>query len=559
MSKKKKWLRGMLYIICFFLILILCLEYFLQVSPPIIKDKSAWDLKRTQVAENYFRIGRNWILKNDYGLWEAYVEGEAFERGAILGNLAKELIVKQEKHFVAQIQELVPSSAFLYVLRYLVGFFNRALDQHIPTEFLKEIYGETHFASDSYGAIGSPYKRLLNYHAAHDIGHALKDYAIVGCTSFSCWDSLAEEGEMIVGRNFDFYVGDKFAEDKIILFVNPDSGHAFASITWGGFIGVCSGMNEMGLTVTINAAKSGLPASAKTPISIVARSILQYAQNIKEAEQIAKNFETFVSESIMIGSAQDNRTVIIEKSIEKTASFSLDGSSIICSNHYQSEAFQSDSNNIQNILHSASAYRQSRTQQLLSANYPLTIQKTADILRDINGQNNQSIGLGNEKALNQLQGHHSVIFQPNKKLIWVSTAPYQLGSYLAYDLNVVFGSENNRSTGTMNIDSLNIGPDSLIYEDRFSDYMAYREVRKQLKKLIGQKQCSTRGDSLAQKIVELNPNLYLVHQLAGDYCSLCNQKQKALGHFEMALKKEIATTEEKNQILDALKALKTKK
>src|SRR5690606_6731188 len=109
------------------------------------------------------------------------------------------------------------------------------------------------------------------------------------------------DGEMIVGRNFDFYAGDDFAKEKIIAFVNPSEGHKFMSVTWGGMIGVVSGMNDQGLTVTINAGKSEIPFVAKTPISIVTREILQYASNIEEAIEIAKKREVFVSEAIFVG------------------------------------------------------------------------------------------------------------------------------------------------------------------------------------------------------------------------------------------------------------------
>ncbi|MEI9910600.1 MAG: hypothetical protein WDO71_13545 [Bacteroidota bacterium] len=43
-----------------------------------------------------------------------------------------------------------------------------------------------------------------------------------------------------------------------------------------------------------------------------------------------------------------------------------------------------------------------------------------------------------KKPLNQLIAHHSIVFEPQKLLVWVSTSPWQLGQYVAYDLKKVF-------------------------------------------------------------------------------------------------------------------------
>jgi hypothetical protein len=557
MTRLKKWGKRLRNFLIFAILFVLFLEWWLNIAPPEIEDTSAWELKRIEQAPDFYSIDNNWLLKNKHGLWEAYIEGKPFERGAILGNLAQELIKQQEVYFVRQIKNIISSESFLYLLRYLVGFFNRNIDEFIPLEYQQEIYGETYFCSDEFNSIGSNYERILNYHAAHDIGHALKDYAVVGCTSFSAWEEKSADSSLILGRNFDFYVGDDFAKDKIILFINPEEGYKLATITWGGFLGVVSGMNEKGLTVTLNAAKSGLPSSAKTPISIVARKILQYAKNIDEAFEIAKQHETFVSESLMIGSAEDGYTAIIEKSVNKIALHRSDSASIICSNHYQSDSFKIDVDNRNNIETSASNYRQIHTRNLLNESSNLDYLEVAKILRDKQGHQGKDIGFGNEKALNQLLGHHSVIFMPEKRLIWVSTAPYQLGEFVAYDLNTVFNL-NTLPNQSLGIDSLLVPEDPFARSLEFQNYVDFRQLKKELTLLANNGSDYTEADvKKAARIIELNPDYYHAYELAGNFYKAKGLYPKAIAAYTEALTKEVATKIEEAAIEEHLSDSKT--
>ena len=130
-------------------------------------------------------------------------------------------------------------------------------------------------------------------------------------------NSKSKDNALLIGRNFDFYVGDAFAKQREILICRPDSGYKFVNITWPGFIGCVSGMNEKGITVTLYAAPTEVPSATASPIAIVAREILQYAATIDEAYAIASKRKTFVSESILIGSGMENRSIIIECDILK--------------------------------------------------------------------------------------------------------------------------------------------------------------------------------------------------------------------------------------------------
>lgn len=542
------------------LILLFCawFIYRVKLTEPKITNIAQYENLKVTVLHDSLRIcGQNWLKKNKYGLYELYVEGDDYERGYVNGLLTKDLMEKQEIAFKEQIDELIPSSFYQSFLKYMIAWFNRDMDKHIPQAYKDEIYGVSKSFSDKYTYLGPAYQRILNYHGAHDIGHMMQNMNFVGCTSFGLWNSATQDSSLLLGRNFDFYVGDKFAEDKIIFFVNPKQGHKFMMVTWGGMVGVTSGMNAEGLSITLNSAKSTIPTGSATPVSIIARDILQHASTIAEAYQIAQKYQSFVSESFMIGSAKDRRAAIIEKSTTKTALYeSSFNDKILCTNHFQASVFEHDSTNIQGREQGASKYRYERLLELLPDNNKFAAPSIATVLRDQSGKGGANIGLGNESALNQLIAHHSVIFSPEKRVVWVSSNPFQLGTYVAYDLNKVFANPKDYTHKVTFEPQLLIAPDSMLYSSNFVEFQYYRKTTKVLTTSKFEKELSA---AELQRYESANPEYYETHYLLGQYYLKHGQKELALAQLQKALSKQLPKIGFKTEIEEMIREHKEKK
>ena len=542
MKKFLKW-----FLITILCIIALVIGFFVYINSIFKHEAEKYDYKEYRIEKadtNTSRIGKNWLRKEQPGLYTLYIEGKPFERGLIAGQLTRNLIYKQEKAFVGQLQRIVPSHYYLNFLKYVIAIFDLNLYRSIPEERKAEIYGVSLSAADTFSFIASNYQRILNYHGAHDLGHMLSNLGMVGCTSFGVWNEKTPDGKLLIGRNFDFYVGDEFAKEKIIAFIRPDSGYFHAFVTWGGMMGAVSGMNEKGLTVTINAANSDVVLSAATPVSLVARQILQYASNIDEAIAVASKFDVFVSELFLIGSAADNKAVIIEKRSGSQVVYQTTTNHIISANHFQSaqNGFSADAR--KQKLSTASGYRYNRVLECLNQQKQFTPQDVVKILRDTLGNQGKSIGLGNEKAINQLIGHHSIVFYPEKRLFWVSTSPFQVGGFVCYDLNKMAGNRTLVPGIRSVIDSAYIQPDNVFLLHSFPRYQRYLELRKRVI-------AHTMDEKGIDLFISLNPDYFDVYEQAGDYYMFKKQYNWALSFYEKSLtcvipgEKEIIRIKEK--------------
>ena len=516
--------------------------YVIQLPEPELKNLQIEEADLIKVNDSTFSYKDAWLRKNEWGLWEMYISGSPEELGVKNGILAQELIKIQEEAFVNQIEKMIPSPSYLKFLKYITSFLNKDLPDYIPEEYLREIKAVSLFASEDFKEIGSNYARILNYHAAHDIGHAMQNLHLVECTAFGVREGRSVDSSLLIGRNFDFYVGDEFAKNKIVLFVNPEKGYSFASITWGGMIGVVSGINEQGLSITLNSAKSEIPLFSKTPVSIIAREILQYASNIEEAYEIAKRHPSFVAESFMIGSSRDLDMAIIEKTPDTTILFQSETDRTILTNHFQSPALSETEINQENMAENVTSYRYERVEELLEEKTMFNVNDFAQILRDTKGKNRTDIGLGNEGAVNQLIAHHSIIFKPEQKSFWISTFPYQLGAYLAYDLDSIFRNPAFR------VESRSVSENIIPADTAFlnSNFPKFLEFKEETLKLLNNEMVDV------EKVIQSNPNYFYTYELLGDYMLEQGMYQESTYYYQESLKYFIPNQYEMNRIENKL-------
>ena len=538
---------------CLLLLLLFtsCGIFHKKISPPETSLYSS----QTPVVENLhdslYSFGDNYLIRNKQGIWELYLSGNPLQLGLNSGALTQRLYHRQDSLLFTKLKDFVPSERKQRFLYKFLKWFNRDIDKNILPIYRAELYGQSRYADSLFDYIAPKYERSLYLHSAHDIGHALQDLMLVGCSSLAAWGRHTDGGKLLIGRNFDFYLSDDFATEKIVRFVRPTQGYPFMSYAWGGMIGVMSGMNTEGLTVTINAGKSNIPLKARTPISLLCREILQFATTTGEAIAIAKKRKVFVSEAIMVGSAKEGKAILIEVSPKKFGVYEVDNGLLLCANHFQSTPYLKDKKNRKQIAQTHTAYRYKKMQELVSENDRLTPKGIAAILRNTEGLEGRALGYGNEKALNQLLAYHSVIFSPEERIAWVSTAPYQLGEFVAYDLKEIFKGEKYAPHTVYPQTNENIPTDPFLYTQAYRDYEAYRYLEQQLSQQLREKTTIQISDYLP--LTFLNPDYWKGYYLLGEAYWVNGQYKEAKEQYKIALTKEIPYAVEKEHIEKRLK------
>ena len=398
------------------------------------------ETKLREFGEGQKQLGLNWFRKKN-GLREMGLTGSDWERGYANAKMTQEILKEQEDVLHDMAREFLPNKSSEWLVKNLIAFNNCDLPDYLTDAEKLEIKGLADGSIDFHPEEFPLYHRILNYHAAHDISHILIDNPLiatrdlVGCTGFAAWGDRTIDGDLYVARNFDWEAGQVFDENKIVYYVWPESGYAYVHVAWAGMIGVVTGMNEHGLSVHINAARTSDTGIGKigTPVSLVVKRILNECKTIKEAEELLSNAQVFVSDSFLIGSAGENRAVIIEKS--PTHQATREGKNLIMqANHFTTDEFSADEENSSYEESATTMQRLSRLKELLAGQNKLDQRVCLKILRDKKVTGSVDVGMGNRNSIDAGIATHSVIMNLIQGKMWVGIGPQTFGRYLMIDV-----------------------------------------------------------------------------------------------------------------------------
>ena len=140
--------------------------------------------------------------------------------------------------------------------------------------------------------------------------------------------------------------------------------------------------------------------------------------------------------------------------------------------------------------------------------------------------------------------HHGIVFRPEKKLVYVSSSPYNLGEYTVYDLNFL-NDRLNLQTAIV-IDSLKIKKSPFVDSHALRDFEKFKKLRREIRKAHQQK--IVFSDDKMTEYISLNPSFWEVYNDAAINALLQKKYDLAIHYFREALKKEITTIPDRKKI-----------
>jgi isopenicillin-N N-acyltransferase-like protein len=119
----------------------------------------------------------------------------------------------------------------------------------------------------------------------------------LGCSTVVVEKERSKTGAPIFGRNFDWLPSDGISEHTLVVVYKGEGKRQFAAITTTPIAGVISGMNDAGLSVTINEinlkrSKDKAAFNWKgTPLLLSFRRVLEECATVAEAEKLLREMQ----------------------------------------------------------------------------------------------------------------------------------------------------------------------------------------------------------------------------------------------------------------------------
>jgi isopenicillin-N N-acyltransferase like protein len=365
---------------------------------------------------------------------EVRLTGDPEQIGHDHGRLLYPEMVENEGTLYAQFNHYVPIPPARWLLMDISRLQFRGVDQRMPEDRRREIAAQAQaFSPDPYDSVLPTYQRLVFLQSLYDIALSFEHSPLLGCTSFALTGDAAEDGHVILARNFDFEAGPIFDEKKAVFLIREEGKIPYASVAWPGLVGTVTGMNAEGLALVVHGGRAREPRPDGEPVVHTMRELLGRAHTTKEALAILATKEPMVSHLVMLADPSGD-VAIAERAPGEPLFVRRGQGKVPLTNHFEGP-FATDPANVRVETVTSTRPRRIRLDELL-ANLPrgASVERVVGVLRDKKAIGGGDAPLGDRKTLDALIATHSVVMDTTAKALWVSEGPHLAGRYLRFDL-----------------------------------------------------------------------------------------------------------------------------
>jgi len=234
-------------------------------------------------------------LEDVNGALVLHVKGSPYEMGYQNGFLLKDSV---QAVIQSRIQRMIDMG---YSYEYLVSCA-QAMEPHIPQEYIEEMQGLADGASMNYTDV------LL--------GQTISDITYygpgwTGCSGFVVFGNATMDGHLYHGRSVDFSLPPDEPVGLITVY-EPENGNVFVNVGFFGIIGISTGINKEGITVTYKLSSSTDKTLDGMPILFMLKKVLQYSNNLTEAIDIICQTDRTTGWNVLLGDGKNLNACAVE-------------------------------------------------------------------------------------------------------------------------------------------------------------------------------------------------------------------------------------------------------
>ncbi len=246
------------------------------------------------------------------------------------------------------------------------------------------------------------------------------EMVLCSCTSIGFLPKATSTGETILAKNFDYI---NFTEPySLACETQPSNGYKTLCCRMVPLTGALDAMNEHGLTMTYNLARSVDEPEINVPTSVILQEMLETCKNTQEAVASLAKAKTGGHDGIITLADATNEIKTVELSCQHVKVRELESDVVINTNHYQTPEMKSieipsvKSQNVQGYR--TSPIRLKRAGELLKNKRKIDEELIKTVLRDHGAENMPS---ANTICVHGEIGSttRSIIMYPNRRLMKV--------------------------------------------------------------------------------------------------------------------------------------------